>query len=105
MIEQLIALLNAHLDAHQVNREDWPANAEYCVLYRCSTWPIGWAVELSGRPRRHVEFFQNKAALDAWIEKQREWSRLEDNYIAFQAYGWAWGPHVIEEVAQNTGNL
>lgn len=91
-------LLVRHLDLHRTNGQDWPDSAEYCVVFRYSTWPVGWETELNGVPRRHVEFFDTREELDAWVKKQHEWMRLEDNYVAYQGYTWDWGPVELPEV-------
>lgn len=94
----LSALLVKHLDLHQTNGVDWPADAEYCVVYRHSTWPVGWEKELDGTPRRHVDFFRTQEDLDAWVHEKHHWMRLEDNYVAYQGYSWDFGPVEMPEV-------
>lgn len=97
--DALATILRQHIDSHQTAGHDWPADAEFCVVYNTSTWPCGWGKE------SRVEFFPSKAKLETWFAEMREWSRLEDNYFAAQAYAWDFGPVLIEELTRNEWDL
>lgn len=99
MHQTIFDLLDKHIASHTTAAVAWPDDAEFCVVYNTSTWPCGWGKEA------HVEFFKSQQELNAWVGKMRKWSRLEDNYYAFQAYRWDLGPRAIQGFACNTGNL
>lgn len=88
-IKEIARRLKVHADAHQTCGRDWPGDAEFCVVYRTSTWPIGWDKESS------VAFFRSSDDLNKWIQSKFVWTECEDNYFAFQAYQWDLGPNIM----------
>lgn len=80
------ASIAAHIDSHQTCGVDWPASATYAVVYRTSTWPMGWDKESS------ITFFDTEEQFHAWMRRYDAWSSLEDNHLAFQSYFWDLGP-------------
>lgn len=89
--------LNAHVDSHKTLGHAWPPSAQFALLNRQSTWPIGWSAT------QGLEFFDTKEQLDAKVASLHEWAKLEDNYVAYRVYEWDWGPQVRDEY--NEGNL
>ena len=95
----IMVALSKHLDRHMTDGNEWPADAEFAVVYSYSTWPMGWDTE------SHVRFFSNREELDIWVKVQHEWTRYEDNHVAYQAYQWDLGPNLMDDVSWSTGNL
>ena len=95
----LPSILTRHIDSHQTAGVDWPASATHAVVYRVSTWPMGWSRETS------ISFFDSESQLNDWIQKYNEWSRLEDNYVAYQAYVWDLGPSPMTGVCREGAGL
>jgi len=87
----LMDVLIQHVNSHTTNGQSWPNDAEYCIVYRYRTWPVGYDREWS------TEFFTNSAEVEAWEKKQREWTKLEDNGIQYSVYEWDLGPHFVRD--------
>lgn len=79
-------LLSGHIDSHRTLGVDWPNDAEFCVVVKFHTWPVGWQKEPS------IIFFKNADLLDEWKARMVRWSALEDNYVAYLVYAWDLGP-------------
>jgi hypothetical protein len=87
VLEPTVAtVVSDHIKSHQTCGVDWPDSAVYAVVYRTSTWPCGWDKE------NHITFFDTEDQLHAWRRRYDDWSSLEDNHVAFQAYTWDLGP-------------
>lgn len=84
----LAGFLEKHIDSHQSYGQDWPSDAQFLARHRYSTWPVGWQ-------EWHNEWFTSQAELDAWLEKQREWAKLEDNHFEYTLFKWDLGPKVV----------
>lgn len=95
----LMTFLSAHLDSHRLYGRDWPATAQFAVAHRYSTWPLGWGRE------RFVDFFDTREQMDAWLKKQFEWAKLEDNHFAYQVYEWDLGPKEVVGSCWCAGNV
>lgn len=70
---------------------NWPHNAEFALISRVSTWPVGWS------ETAYMDFFATEEELNAALAELREWSKCEDNYFACRAYRWDWGPAQMPE--------
>lgn len=84
------AHIRSHLDEHQTQGRDWPADAAYAVEYRVKAWPTGFD--------KNVAFFTNAAELRAWYAAKCSWAMLEDNEFELDAL-WMWdlGPQLISD--------
>jgi hypothetical protein len=98
-VSPLMAQIQRHLDSHMTGGKDWPADAEFAVVYNHSTWPCGWGDE------SHVEFFTSEDDMQKWVARQHDWAKCEDNYVAYQVYEWDLGPQRRYDLAFCTGNL
>lgn len=86
----VVDALAKHVAGHTTGGHDWPAAATHALLYNVSTWPMGWCKESC------IDFFTDIEDLRKKIEELNEWSKCEDNYIAYQAYEWDLGPIAFE---------
>ncbi len=94
-----LQFLQDHIESHFHGGERWPDDAEFAVVWRTSTWPVGWS------DMQHTDFFASREAMDVWMEKQRKWAMLEDNYIAWRVYEWDLGPQRLIELDRSAGNV
>lgn len=95
----IVAALAAHIDSHNTSGFVWPDSAEYAVEYNCSTWPMGWGKDTV------IVFFDDREAYDKWVVDHRKWAELEDNYLAFRAWQWDWGPTLMQGEGQLEAHL
>lgn len=72
----------------KIDGQHWPDEALFCASVRQRTWPL-----YSGD--YHAHFFQTQVQLDAFLKEQRDWARMEDNYLDCIVYEWDLGPKVI----------
>ena len=98
-LSPVMQMLQNHIAAHTTYGEEWPADAEFAVAWRTSTWPCGWS------DIRHIDFFASKQELDAWMDKQRKWASYEDNYVAWEVYEWDLGPTRRYDLDRSSGNV
>jgi len=84
-------IMHDHIVSHHTNGDEWPDDAEFCVSYRVRAWPTNFG------PRRTV-FFATQESMDAWIEDQRKWASLEDNWFDGTVMTWDWGPKFVRYV-------
>ncbi len=75
----------------------WPDEATHAVRYNTSTWPLGWGNE------SRVEFFRSEEGWKQWKSRMAEWSKCEDNHVAYEAYMWDLGPCLV--AGQNEDQL
>jgi len=43
----------------------------------------------------HIRYFDDKDALDTWLDAQREWACLEDNEMTYVLLAWDLGPTFV----------
>lgn len=98
-LSPVMQVLHDHIESHFHGGERWPDDAEFAVVYRTSTWPIGW------HHSNYTEFFTSRKALAEWMEKKEKWSSMEDNLIAWRIYEWDLGPQRLFELDHNSGNV
>ena len=77
----------------------WPDDAEFCVMTKSSTWPIGWDSDPT------VRFFTSRTAFDRYVADATSWARCEDNDFALKAFEWNWGPQHLPEFDRNLDRL
>lgn len=77
----------------------WPAEKEFAIVQRYSTWPKGWLPEI------YVSFYDTEDELKAALKSTEEWSLCEDNYFARRVYRWDWGPVEMMEHSSHDYNI
>lgn len=99
MHQTLGSALAAHVDSHRTYNTVWPDDAEFCVVYACSTWPCGF--------QRHanIKFFTSREELETWQTAQHKWAELEDNHVAYRVFTWDLGPRELVCEGYSTGNV
>lgn len=87
----LASTVIANLAAQTTLGITWPADAEFCLASKTTTWPCGWD------KYTYVEFFNSREELEAAIAHKNDWALCEDNDYAMRVYGWDWGPQHLPE--------
>ena len=88
-VTPVIECINSIIDSAKIDGKHWPDDALFCVSVRQRTWPL-----YSGD--YHAHFFQTQSQLDVFLNDQRDWAKLEDNYLDYIVYEWDLGPKVID---------
>ena len=94
-LQQIRGCLTRHIESHSTLGQPWPNDATHAVVYRLSTWPVGWEKEST------VTFFTSLDMFKAWLAEKQEWAKCEDNYVAYQGYEWDLGPKAMPDYCLN----
>jgi hypothetical protein len=74
---------------------EWPAGAEYCVVYKARAWPSEYSATSTS-----VRFFNDEATLDAWLDEMACWESEAGNSFACAVYEWDLGPNFRPGLSQ-----
>ena len=74
-----------------VEGQEWPADAEFKLVYKNKTWPRGW-------DEGFTRYFTSQVELDLFLLDKWRWTMEEDNGFIGHIYKWDLGPEFVRTI-------